>query len=121
MIESISAITLATHNTPHAVRFYRPLGVEIVYGGEDAAVTSFRAGTSYLNLITQPVERNWSWAGGLLNFRWTESGGPTIAPPTHRGCGTRIIENIIGGQLGGRARFDWRARGLNCEIALLLP
>ena len=50
MIESISAITLATHNMSHAVRFYRPLGFEIVYGGEDAAFTSFRAGTSLPNL-----------------------------------------------------------------------
>jgi hypothetical protein len=26
--------------------------------------TSFRAGTSYLNLIAQPAERHWSWWGG---------------------------------------------------------
>ena len=32
MIESISAVTLATHNMPHAVRFYRVLGFEIVHG-----------------------------------------------------------------------------------------
>jgi catechol 2,3-dioxygenase-like lactoylglutathione lyase family enzyme len=30
MIESISAITLATHNMSRAVRFYRTLGFEIV-------------------------------------------------------------------------------------------
>jgi two-component sensor histidine kinase len=67
------------------------------------------------------VEIVWSsTADGRLSLRWTESGGPTIAPPTHRGCGTRIIENIIGGQLGGKVRFDWRAQGLTCEIALLL-
>jgi hypothetical protein len=54
MIESISAITLATHDMSRAVRFYRMLGFEIAYGGEDASFTSFRAGTNYLNLITQP-------------------------------------------------------------------
>jgi catechol 2,3-dioxygenase-like lactoylglutathione lyase family enzyme len=68
MIESISAITLATHNMPRAVRFYRMLGFEIAYGGEDAAFTSFRAGTSYLNLIAQPVERNWSWWGRVIFY-----------------------------------------------------
>ena len=31
MIESISAVTLATHNMPHAVRFYRVLGFEIIH------------------------------------------------------------------------------------------
>jgi hypothetical protein len=29
MIESISAVTLATHNMPHAVRFYRVLGCRL--------------------------------------------------------------------------------------------
>jgi PAS domain S-box-containing protein len=68
------------------------------------------------------VEIAWSHtAGGRLSLRWTESGGPNVAPPTHRGCGTRIIENAIGGQLGAKVRFDWRAPGLTCEIALLLP
>jgi hypothetical protein len=61
MIESISAITLATHNMSRAVSFYRMLGFEIVHGGDDASFTSFRAGTNYLNLIAQPTERNWSW------------------------------------------------------------
>jgi catechol 2,3-dioxygenase-like lactoylglutathione lyase family enzyme len=44
MIESISAITLATHDMSRAVRFYRMLGFEIIHGGEDAAFTSFRGG-----------------------------------------------------------------------------
>jgi PAS domain S-box-containing protein len=67
------------------------------------------------------VEIAWSCtAGGQLSLRWTESGGPTIAPPTHRGCGTRIVENIVGSQPGARVHFDWRAPGLTCEIALLL-
>jgi PAS domain S-box-containing protein len=67
------------------------------------------------------VEIAWSdTADGRLSLRWTESGGPTIAPPTHRGFGTGIVENIIGGQLGGKVHFDWRTTGLTCEIALLL-
>jgi catechol 2,3-dioxygenase-like lactoylglutathione lyase family enzyme len=36
MIESISAITLATHNVSRAVRFYRTLGFEIVHGATAA-------------------------------------------------------------------------------------
>ena len=44
MIESISAITLATHNMSRAVCFYRMLGFEIVHGGDDASFTSFQAG-----------------------------------------------------------------------------
>jgi PAS domain S-box-containing protein len=56
---------------------------------------------------------------GKLSLRWVESGGPTVTPPTHSGFGTRIMENMIG-QLRGEVRFDWRAKGLTCEIALPL-
>jgi PAS domain S-box-containing protein len=67
------------------------------------------------------VEIAWSrTADGRLSLRWTESGGPAVTPPTHRGFGTGIIEKIIGGQLGGQVRFDWRDQGLACEIALPL-
>jgi ferritin-like metal-binding protein YciE len=48
------------------------------------------------------------------NLRWIELGGPTVAPPTHRGFGTHVMENIIG-QLKGEVRFDWRDEGLACE------
>ncbi len=66
------------------------------------------------------VEIAWSVAAdGRLGLRWVELGGPTIAPPTHRGFGTRIVENMIG-QLKGEVRFDWRDQELACEIVLPL-
>lgn len=68
MIESVSAVTLATHDMGRAVRFYRTLGFELLFGGEDAGFTSFRAGPSYLNLIAQPAERQWSWWGRLIFY-----------------------------------------------------
>jgi two-component sensor histidine kinase len=52
---------------------------------------------------------------------WIELDGPPVAPPTRRGFGTRIMENIIVSQLKGEVRFDWRDQGLACEITLLLP
>jgi PAS domain S-box-containing protein len=64
------------------------------------------------------VEIAWSLtADGRLSLRWIELGGPTVTPPTHRGFGTRIMENMIG-QLRGEVRFDWRDQGLTCEIVL---
>jgi two-component sensor histidine kinase len=66
------------------------------------------------------VEISWSLtADGRLSLRWIELGGPTAKPPTHRGFGTRIMENMIG-QLKGEVRFDWRDQGLTCEINLPL-
>jgi PAS domain S-box-containing protein len=66
------------------------------------------------------VEIVWSrTANGRLSLRWIESGGPTATPPTHRGFGTRVMENIIG-QLKGEVHFDWRDQGLACEITVPL-
>ncbi len=66
MIESINAVTLATHDMARAVRFYRMLGLEIVYGGDTAGFTSFRAGESYLNLVAQPAACSWLWWGRVI-------------------------------------------------------
>jgi len=68
MIEGISAVTLGTHEMPQAVRFYRALGFEMLHGGEAASFTSFRAGTSYLNVVAQPAGRRWSWWGRVIFY-----------------------------------------------------
>jgi catechol 2,3-dioxygenase-like lactoylglutathione lyase family enzyme len=67
MIESISAITLATHDMPRAVRFYQMAGFEMLYGGDSASFTSFRAGSGYLNL-TLETERKWAWWGRVIFY-----------------------------------------------------
>ena len=67
-IESLSAVTLATHDMARAVAFYRMLGFEIAHGGVDAAFTSFRAGTGFLNLVAQPAEEKWSWWGRVIFY-----------------------------------------------------
>ncbi|MGF6425350.1 HWE histidine kinase domain-containing protein [Bradyrhizobium sp. Pha-3] len=73
-----------------------------------------------LSAASGRVEILWSLpADGRLSLRWIESGGPAVGPPTHRGFGTRILENMIS-QLKGEVRFDWRDQGLACEIALPL-
>jgi len=68
MIESISAVTLATHDMRRAVGFYRTLGFQLLYGGEGAEFSSFRAGSNFINLIAQPPDRQWSWWGRLIFY-----------------------------------------------------
>jgi catechol 2,3-dioxygenase-like lactoylglutathione lyase family enzyme len=68
MITGISAVTLATHDMRRAVAFYRLLEMRLLYGGEEAAFTSFAAGDNFLNLIAQPAERGWSWWGRLIFY-----------------------------------------------------
>lgn len=64
------------------------------------------------------VDLKWSpQHGGALVLIWTETGGPAVVKPTHRGFGSRVIEEMIR-QLNGEIRFDWRGEGLVCEIRL---
>ena len=65
-IETISAITLATHDMARSVRFYRALGFGLHYGGEDAAFTSFVVGSSYLNVCAASPESELSWWGRVI-------------------------------------------------------
>ena len=65
------------------------------------------------------VRVEWSHEqNGRLVLRWIETGGPPVEPPTRRGFGTRVMENMVRGQLKGELRLDWRAQGLACEIVL---
>lgn len=66
MIESISAITLATHDMARAVAFYTALGFALKYGGPDAGFTSFHAGAGYLNLTAAPAVQTWAWWGRAI-------------------------------------------------------
>jgi PAS domain S-box-containing protein len=72
-----------------------------------------------LSVADGRVQVEWSRAvDGRVVLRWTETGGPPVEPPTRHGFGTRVMENMIRGHLKGEMRFDWRADGLACEIAL---
>src|SRR5262249_9121744 len=53
-----------------------------------------------------------------LILRWTESGGPAVKKPMHRGFGTSVIEGMIRAQSDGEVRLEWRAEGLACEIVV---
>ena len=66
-IESLSAITLATHDMARAVPFYEALGFPLKFGGPQETFTSFAFGTSFLNLIADsrgPV--NW-WGRVIIH------------------------------------------------------
>ncbi len=58
MIESISAVTLATADMARAVRFYHALGFERLAGGAADGFTSYRVGAGFLNLQFDPDHRS---------------------------------------------------------------
>ena len=67
-IQSLSAVTLATSDMARAIAFYRALGFEMLYGGDDAELTSFAAGSSFLNVIAAPKDATVSWWGRAIFY-----------------------------------------------------
>ena len=68
MLTGISAITLATHDMARAVAFYQALGFVLKFGGPAAPFASFHVGSGYLNLMSMPAERTWSWWGRAIIY-----------------------------------------------------
>ncbi len=65
-IQHISAVTLVVQDMAQSVDFYRKLGLELLYGGEQASFTSFRAGDGFINLIHTGSEAGRWWGRVIL-------------------------------------------------------
>lgn len=50
-----------------------------------------------------------------LRLKWSESGGPVVAPPTRRSYGTRMIESL-GQQLNGQVRLAYEPSGFVYQL-----
>ncbi len=66
------------------------------------------------------VDIVWAVAGSdatrELRMRWTEIGGPPVAPPKRRGFGSRLVERGLQQDLCGDVRIDFAATGVVCTI-----
>jgi PAS domain S-box-containing protein len=56
-------------------------------------------------------------APARLKLRWTETGGPPMEPPTHKGFGSRMIERALKGERG-EVHFDFAPTGLICTLEI---
>lgn len=65
------------------------------------------------------VAIDWRTRAGMLELRWEESGGPVPDTKGHKGFGSRLIENAVGGE-GGTIAFDFHPAGLSFSLALPL-
>ncbi len=65
------------------------------------------------------VALTWALQTGQLTLRWIEQGGPAVAPPGARSFGTRLIEDALPRQLGGRGHLAFPVSGV--EFELIVP
>lgn len=55
-------------------------------------------------------------SGDRVALTWSESGGPTVNPPTRTGFGTHLIERSIRYELDGEAVLRYPETGFVCEL-----
>jgi PAS domain S-box-containing protein len=63
------------------------------------------------------VAIDWHGGNNRLTFHWHETGGPTVAAPTHRGFGSNLIQRAMAGEQGS-AHFDYAPGGLRCSLVI---
>lgn len=83
--------------------------------------------TKYGSLSTPDGRVDIAWQLGgdegdrRLSFRWTEIGGPPVAPPIRKGFGSRMIQRVLAAELGGEVRVAYDPSGVICLIDAPLP
>jgi PAS domain S-box-containing protein len=54
--------------------------------------------------------------GATVRLTWSETNGPVVTPPMHKGFGSRLIERGLVGAVGGTISLDYRPTGLVCRV-----
>jgi two-component sensor histidine kinase len=81
----------------------------------ELAVNAVKFGS--LSAESGRVEVVWRAApDGGFNLEWLETGGPMTSPPTKRGFGATLIEDVVGRELKGRATIEYRRSGVTAMI-----
>ena len=55
-------------------------------------------------------------AGTRFHLAWTESGGPPVESPSHRGFGTRLIQAALASELAATADLEFAETGLRLTV-----
>jgi two-component sensor histidine kinase/PAS domain-containing protein len=66
------------------------------------------------------VTLKWHVHEGTLHLNWEENGGPRVVPPTKKGFGSRLLEQLVVGDLGGSTKLNYDISGVRCNIAVAI-
>ena len=63
---------------------------------------------------------SWSYIDQKLDLNWVESAGPPVSPPTRRGFGSRLIEEVLAREAGWTSEIRYQSSGLCCNLSIQL-
>jgi two-component sensor histidine kinase len=87
------------------------------------ALHEFATNALKYGALTSPEGRittQWGVQEGTLRLDWEERGGPPVRPPTQKGFGTRLLEDLLVRDLGGHTKLDYKETGVRCSITAVL-
>ncbi len=64
------------------------------------------------------VSVTWHEHAQGIELLWQESGGPPVVPPTRRGFGSKLIEDVIAYDLDGESKLAFPPSGATCRMWL---
>lgn len=56
-----------------------------------------------------------------VELSWSESGGPAVRPPPGAGFGSRLLEHVVSGELGGQAELRFDPGGVTYRLSFPAP
>lgn len=82
----------------------------------ELAVNAVKHGA--LTVETGVVDVRWrrDWTEGGFELDWVESGGPYATPPSHRGFGMLLLEEVTGREIEGSVKLEFKTAGLRVKI-----
>jgi two-component sensor histidine kinase len=57
----------------------------------------------------------------LLQFFWTEHGGPRVTQPSRQGFGSRLLQRVLTTQLQAQVTMDFQEEGLRFSMVMPMP
>lgn len=70
-----------------------------------------------LSVDTGHVDLRWKLLpNGGFELIWTESGGPSVSPPTRRGFGSTLLEQVTSRELNGETVIEYRPSGVRARL-----
>lgn len=117
----------AAHTNVPARRRVRVSGPDITLGPKPALAIAMALHELFTNAIkygSLSSEEGWieiAWSSMHADrpgfeLSWSEHGGPPVAPPTRRGYGSLMIEQVLARDLQGEVTLEYNADGLRCRI-----
>ncbi|MGV8830937.1 MAG: HWE histidine kinase domain-containing protein [Devosia sp.] len=56
-----------------------------------------------------------------LNISWSETGGPSVSPPSRKGFGSHVLQKGLVRELGAAVSLEYLTTGVQCTINIPLP